>query len=431
MTVVTQVAAPRAPADVAAAITNSAAHGDDRLHDAFTWLRENMPLARVEAENFDPFWCVTKHEDIRFLASKPDLCLSGLANISLIDREEQRHMREAMEGRPMPTRMIISMDQPDHKIFRALTENVFRAGTLSELESKIADLAREFIDRLAAEAPETDFAKTVAFVYPLRVIMHMMGIAEEDEPYLLKLTQEMVGNHDPDQSRSGKALSGAEAAAQFIEVVGDIFAYFEDLRQRRRAEPGDDLATLIAEAKVDGADIPYLESMSYYLVLATAGHDTTAASIAGAMIEICRNPELLPFLKEDPRRIKPFVEEAIRWVSPSKMTIRTAAEDFDLRGQQIRKGDMLALCWASANRDEDVFEDPFTFKADRRPNKLLAFGNGPHVCLGQHLARLEMRLLFEELVPRLKSASLIGEVRNVCSFQISGPKSAKIRFSME
>lgn len=422
--------APQAPPHIAAMITDPAAYGDNRVHEAFTWLRANMPVGKVVAPNFEPFWCVTKHEDIRFVASKPELCVSGLASITLVDREEQRHMREAMDGRPMPSRMLISMDRPDHPVYRALTENVFRAGMLSTLEPKIAQIAREFVDRLAAEAPETDFARTVAFVYPLRVIMHMLGIPEEDEPHLLRLTQQMVGNHDPDQSRSGTVLTGAAAASQFIDVVTDFFDYFEDLRKRRQANPRDDLATLLARAEVDGEPIPYLESMSYYLILATAGHDTTAASTAGAMIELCRDPALLPFLQEDRRRIKPFVEEAIRWVSPSKLTTRTATEDFELRGQTIRKGDMLGLAWASANRDEDVFEDPFTFRADRRPNRLMAFGNGVHVCLGQHLARLEMRMLFEELVPRLRSVELTGEVRNVCSFQISGPKTTPIRFAM-
>jgi cytochrome P450 len=148
------------------------------------------------------------------------------------------------------------------------------------------------------------------------------------------------------------------------------------------------------------------------------------------MIELARNPAEFAKVKANPALIETFVEEAVRWVSPAKMTMRQASQDVEICGRRIRKGEHVGLAWASGSRDEDVFEDPFTFKADRRPNRLMGFGFGPHVCVGQHLARLEMRLLFEELFKRLESVELNGPFQSICSFQVSGPKSIPIRFKM-
>lgn len=421
---------PRVPADIADIITDARSYGDDRLDEAFRWLREHEPLGIVETDKFAPFWVVTKHEDVRAVATRPDIFVSGARNITLQDREEEQRIGELLHGRPAPTRLLISMDAPDHPLYRAITETVFRARQLNTLEDDIRAIARLFIDRMAATNGECDFAHTVAFLYPLRVVFSMIGVPEADEALLLRLTQQMVGGRDPDQARGGKALEGAEAAEDFVNVVEDIFSYFDVMSADRRQNPRDDLATLLATATLDGTPLPRVEAMSYYLILASAGHDTTSAATAGAMAALARDPEMLDWLKANPERIKSFVEEATRWISPAKLSMRMAVEDFELRGRMIRKGDSLGLAWSSANRDEEVFDDPFTFKADRRPNKLLAYGNGPHVCLGQHLARLEMRILFEELLPRLEAVTLTGPVTTVNSFQISGPKSVPIRFRM-
>ncbi len=421
---------PRIPSAISDIIIDAAAHGDGRLHDAFTWLRANEPLGIAETATFDPFWVVTRHADIRAIATKPELFLSGETSITIIDRVQQERVIEYMAGKPNPTRMMISMDPPDHPIYRAITAKAFQARTLDETTDKVRAIAREFIAQMAATGGECDFAKTIAFVYPLRVVMSLLGVPREDEPYLLRLTQEMVGTHDPEQARGGVALSGAEAANSQIEVVEDFNTYFAKIMADRRTNPQGDVATLIAEARIDGEYLPTLEALSYYLILATAGHDTTAAATTGGMIELANNPEEFAKIKANPALVNSFVEEAIRWISPAKMTMRTAAQDIEIAGRDIRKGELVGLAWASANRDEEVFDDPFTFHADRKPNKLLSFGSGPHICLGQHLARLEMRVLFEELLKRLEHVELTGAVRSVSSFQISGPKSAPIRFSM-
>lgn len=421
---------PRVPEDIASVVTDPFAYGDGRLLGALRWLRENMPLGIVETAEFDPFWMVTKHADVRAISARTDLFASGLAPIIPMDRDGMNHMMAALDGRAEPARMIINMDPPDHTAYRALTEVQFRASTLDETIEKVRGIARGFIDQLEATGGECDFAGTVAFVYPLRVVMNLIGIPQEDEPYLLRLTQQMVAGHDPEHSRTGEALTGAAAAEQQIAVVDDFNAYFRTMVADRRANPRDDLATQLAFAELDGKPIPELEQLNYYLILATAGHDTTASATLGGLIELARNPDEFRKVKDDPSLIKRFVEEAIRWVAPAKITMRRALQDIEMCGRSFRKGDLLGLAWASANFDEDSFEDPDVFKADRRPNKLMSFGAGPHVCLGQHLARLEMRLLFEELLSRIDHVELIGPVKSVASFQISGPKSAPIRFRM-
>jgi cytochrome P450 len=326
--------------------------------------------------------------------------------------------------------MIISMDPPDHAAYRALTEAQFRASTLDQMTSTVREIARGFINKLEATGGECDFARTVAFVYPLRVVTNLIGISQEDEPYLLRLTRQMVAGHDPEHSRTGIALSGADAAKQQIDAVEDFNNYFRTIIADRRAAPRDDLATQLAMATLDGKPIPELELLSYYIILATAGHDTTASATLGGLIELARNPAEFRKLKEDPSLVKRFVEEAIRWVAPSKITMRTVLKDVEMCGRNFRKGDLIGLAWGSANRDPESFEEPDVFRADRRPNMLLSFGAGPHICLGQHLARLEMRLLFEELLSRVDHVELNGPVASVASFQISGPKSAPIRFRM-
>jgi len=213
-------------------------------------------------------------------------------------------------------------------------------------------------------------------------------------------------------------------------VVDDFGAYFAGITANRRRYPRDDLATVIANARIDGACMPELDITSYYMIVATAGHDTTSSSTAGAIWALAQNPEQFAMVKANPDLIPGLVDEAIRWMTPVKHFMRSATADTELGGRSIAKGDWLMLCYASANRDEDVFEDPFTFRCDRRPNRHIAFGYGAHLCLGQHLAKLEMRILFEELLPRLKSIALDGEVKMTQAYFVNGPKKLPIRFEL-
>jgi cytochrome P450 len=211
-------------------------------------------------------------------------------------------------------------------------------------------------------------------------------------------------------------------------VLADFYQYFAQISADRRANPRDDLATVIATSQVDGRPISEFEAMSYYVIVATAGHDTTSSTTAGAMRALCENPDQFAYVKEDLSRVPGFIDEAIRWTTPVKTFMRSATADAQVGGQAIAKGDWLMLCYASGNRDEAVFDEPDRFRADRKPNKQLAFGYGAHLCLGQHLAKMEMRILYEELLPRLKSVELAGEPKMSQALFVNGLKSLPIRF---
>ena len=213
-------------------------------------------------------------------------------------------------------------------------------------------------------------------------------------------------------------------------MVADFYAYFAKLSADRRANPTDDLATVIATSEIDGQPISELEAMSYYMIVATAGHDTTSSSTAGAIWGLAEHPDQLAKVKADPSLIPGLVDESIRWVTPVKTFMRTATEATEFAGRSLAKDDWMMLCYASGNRDEAVFDDPAAFQIERKPNKHLAFGYGAHLCLGQHLAKMEMRILWEEMLPRIKSLELNGQPKNSQATFVSGPKTLPIRFEM-
>jgi cytochrome P450 len=213
-------------------------------------------------------------------------------------------------------------------------------------------------------------------------------------------------------------------------VVNDFGAYFRGITEDRRRNPREDLATVIANAKIGGDYMPDHDATSYYMIVATAGHDTTSSSTAGALWALAEDPAQFERVKANPALIPGLVDEAIRWMTPVKHFMRSATADTELGGRKIAKGDWLMLCYASGNRDEDVFEEPDRFRCDRKPNRHVAFGYGAHLCLGQYLAKLEMKILFEELLPRLKSVALDGEVKMTQAYFVSGPKKLPIRFEV-
>ena len=258
--------------------------------------------------------------------------------------------------------------------------------------------------------------------------MTLFGVPPEDEPRMLRLTQEFFGVHDPEEQRPEMAADPAVGAKMWAAALEDFYAYFDDLSAKRRAQPTDDLLSLIANSEVNGKPIPREEANGYYVAIATAGHDTTSSSTAGGVHGMIAFPENFEKVKADPSLIPGLVDEAIRWTSPVKHFMRNATADTEVRGQAIRAMDRLMMCYPSGNRDEEVFADPDRFDITRSPNKHIAFGFGPHMCLGQHLAKLEMRVLFQELLPHLKSVELAGPPRMVETNFVGGYKSLPIRF---
>lgn len=421
------------PVEIAVNIVDPKAYADDkRLHDAFGWLRREMPVGRVELEGYDPFWAVTKHADILYVERQNELFHNGDRPATLTDQVTNQKIQMLTGGSPHLIYSLVQMDNPDHFNHRKLTQAWFLPQNIKKLEDGIRTLARAAVDKMAAMGGECDFAKDIAFLYPLRVIMQILGVPQSDEPRMLKLTQELFGTTDPEMNRMGaNPLDGQDLLAGLLATVQDFTNYFDAITADRRAHPRDDVASVIANGKIDGEYLTERGAMGYYIIVATAGHDTTSNTTAGGMWALAENPAEFAKLKADPGLIPSYVEETIRWVTPVKHFMRSATDDTELHGQTIAKGDWMMLCYPSGNRDEEVFPDPFAFKVDRNPNKHVAFGYGAHVCLGQHLARMEMRILWEELLPRLKSVELAGMPRLVEAAFVSGPKTVPIRYVID
>lgn len=262
--------------------------------------------------------------------------------------------------------------------------------------------------------------------------MEILGVPEADMPRMLKLTQELFGAADPDLNRSHDNTQERETAdlADLQATIAEFFMYFKGITDDRRVRPTEDLSTVIANGQIDGAPLNDFEAMCYYVIVATAGHDTTSSSTSGAIWGMCEYPEAFAKVKGDPSLIPGLVDESIRWVTPVKHFMRSATESTELRGRAIAKGDWLMLCYPSGNRDEEVFETPDAFRPERSPNRHLAFGYGAHLCLGQHLAKMEMRILWEELLPRLKSLEFNGQPSRAEAAFVGGPKRLPIRYEM-
>jgi hypothetical protein len=423
--------ADRIPDEIAFQAINPQAYADNSVHDAFRWLRANNPMGRAELEGVAPFRIVTRHADILEISRQNDLFHSGDLASTFTTLEGDRLVRQMTGGSPHLVRTLVQMDAPDHPKYRIMTQSWFLPQNIRKLEDRIRQIAREHVDRMAALGGECDFVNEIALYYPLRVIMEILGVPPQDEPRMLKLTQELFGAQDPELSRTGgkENLQGPEAMAALQGVIADFFMYFKAITDDRKASPREDLASVIANGKLDGEPINDFEAMSYYVIVATAGHDTTSSSTAGAIWGLCESPGEFAKVKADPSLISGLVDESIRWMTPVKHFMRSATADAEVGGQRIEKGEWLWLAYPSGNRDEAVFEDPDAFRIDRSPNKHLAFGYGAHLCLGQHLAKMEMRILFEELLPRLKSLEFAGEPRLSAGSFVSGPKHLPIRYS--
>lgn len=420
------------PAGIAETIVDASAYADDRIHDAYRWLRRHLPLGIAEPHGFDPFWVVTRYADIQHVSVHNDLFHSADRSATLVNQASDRLTREVTGGCPHLWRSLTRMDGEEHAKMRRVTQAWFTPANVQKLEPRIRQIARQTIDRMLDKGGHCDFVKEIAAYYPLRIIMEILGIPEIHEREVLELTHRLTSPMDPERSHGFGGNPAAGMSLSLQETTKAFETFFSPLSNERRAHPGEDLMSVIANAKIDGAPIPEHEELSYYMTIGVAGHDTTASCSAGAIWGLADNPDQFEQLKENPGMIPALVEEAIRWTTPAKHFMRTATADCELGGRSVRRRDWLMLCYASANRDEDVFEQPMRFRIDRDPApRHLAFGYGGHLCLGQHLARMELRILFEELLPRLRSVTLDGTPTVSLSTFINGPKSLPIRFEVD
>jgi cytochrome P450 len=430
MATIAKTAAPAVPEKIVDLLLDPTAYADDRVLDAYSWLRANAPFALIEREGFDPFRVVTRHADIREISRQNNLFHAGDRMNNFIDKAGTDYVLSVNNGSPHLVESIVSMDPPRHMPHRLLTQNWFMPANVRKLEESIRTIAREAVDRMAATGGRCDFAKEVSFSYPLHVIMNIFGVPQADEPIMYRLTQELFGPQDPDVTGATEALSAEDYAAYQHKTVAAFSDYFETLSAERRANPRDDLATVIANARIGGEPITKRAEVGYYITVATAGHDTTSISTAAAIEQLARDPQQFANVKADPSLIPGLVDEAIRWSTPIKHFMRSAVEDTEFAGEHLKAGDWLMLCYMSGNRDEAVFDQPNRFDMRRKPNNHVSFGYGAHLCIGQHLAKLEMRILFEELFARLTSIELDAEPSRTKSWFIGGIRSMPVRFTM-
>jgi cytochrome P450 len=317
---------------------------------------------------------------------------------------------------------LIHMDNPKHKKLRNVTRDWFKPRAIDKLSVDIETIAKQYVDKMEAMDGKCDFVKDIALLYPLRVIMSIIGVAPEEEAMMLKLTQELFGGQDPTQSRGGEVGDG-------LAVLTDFFNYFTTVVEDRKKNPCGDLASILANALVDGEPMEQLDQISYFIITATAGHDTTSATISGGMKALLEHPDQLAKLRKHPELAKQAAREMIRWVSPVRHMMRTTTEDIVLRGKTIKAGDSLCLWYPSANRDSDAIEDPDTFDIERDNQNQLAFGFGGHMCLGQHLAILEVELFFKELLPRLSHIEFAADPEWVQAIFVGGLKSMPVHYA--
>ncbi len=370
-------------------------------HDVWTKLRAESPVARIEGPGYQPFWAITKHADIVQISAQP-LRFSSARGVTL-----------PKVGAPPvpPSEMVVLLDPPKHGKMRRVAMGRFTPRAVRAKRSDIERIAVDVLDSAAVDASgDFDFVQRVAAPFPLAVMAWSLGVPRDDWPLLYRWTNEIIGKDDPEFRRPGE-----RPGQTFARARGELHAYFEHLIEQRRRDLGDDLVSVLLRADLDGAPLDAEQLLSYCEVLVEAGNETTRNAISGGVLAFCEHPAEWTRLREHPELMGDAVEEILRWVSPITHFARVATEDCEVRGMAIRAGDPVALYFASANRDEDVFDDPFTFRVDRRPNPHLAFGFGEHFCMGAHLARVELDVMLRQLLARFDAFELSGPVKRLRS----------------
>ncbi|MBV9640310.1 MAG: cytochrome P450 [Mycobacteriaceae bacterium] len=386
------------------------------LHAALTHLRADAPVCWVDVPGYRPFWAITKHADIMEIERGNTLFTNAPRPVLMTSESDEL---QAAAG----VRTLIHMDDPQHRVIRAIGADWFRPKAMRALSRRVVELAGLYVDKMVAAGGECDFVQEVAVNYPLYVILSLLGLPESDFPRMLRLTQELFGGDD-DEFKRGTTRQEQMAA------LFDMFEYFNAVTASRREHPTDDLASAIANARVDGEPLSDVDTVSYYAIVATAGHDTTSATISGGLLALIEHPDQRELLRAKPALMALATEEMIRWVTPVKAFMRTAAQDTTVRGVPIAAGESVLLSYVSGNRDEDVFDEPFRFDVGRDPNRHVAFGYGVHFCLGAALARLEVNSFLRALLPRLRSVELTGAPAYVATTFVGGLKHLPIRYSL-
>jgi cytochrome P450 len=383
-------------------------------HDVWTQLRKEAPVAYFAPEGYEPFWAITKHADVLEVAKQPTR-FSSAQGITLRPK-----------GVVFPPQdMVVMIDPPKHGPMRRVANRRFTPRAVREQRLDIERIAVDVLADCPVGTNELDFVDKIAAPFPLAVIAWILGVPGDDWQHLFRWTNEVIGKEDPEYRHPGETAGQTAKRAR-----GELHAYFKQLIDERRAKPRDDLVTQLLQGEIDGEPLTEHQLVSYCELLVEAGNETTRNAISGGLLAFAEHPDQWARLQQDPGVLTYAVDEILRWVSPISHFARVATEDAEIGGQTIRKGEQLALYFASANRDEDVFEDPFAFRIDRDPNPHLAFGFGEHFCMGAHVARAEIETIFRHLLARLESFEVIGTVERLSSITNGSLKHLPLRCRM-
>jgi cytochrome P450 len=390
----------------------------------FEWfdeLRRRAPVVwHEEAEPNHGFWAVTRYDDLVQVHMDWETYSSERGAVALEELDdEQLSIRKSM----------LETDPPRHRELRNICNRRFSARGVGEYQEFIRDVAAKVLDR-ALEKDEFDFTIEIAKELPIRFLCAIFTVPQEDAPMLIKWGDAMIGNQDPEFTDAVVDKVDTEEFKYLpfrSPIALEMFEYAHRQRDMRLEEPQDDVITALTFAQREGV-LTEREFDNYFGLLMIAGNETTRHTISHGMQALIEHPDQMQRLRDDPSLIPTAVEEILRWATPVMHFRRTAAHDTELRGQKIREGEKVVTWYISANRDDNQFPDPYRFDVTRRPNEHVTFGpGGPHFCLGAHLAKLETRILFEELLPRLKSIELAGPVERMRSNFVNGIKHMPVR----
>jgi len=390
-------------------------------HEAFKVLRREAPVffhkepgdERAKRPEGPGFWVLSKYDDVKMASRMPHLFSSWKGGTNIWDLPPPQLDQVRL--------MMLNMDPPKHRQFRAIVNKAFTPRMVRSLEPRVRQMAKKIIDGIARKG-ECEFVSEVAALLPMEVICEMVGIPEEDRPHVYELSNKLVGFDDPEFQ--GGIDDAAMASAQ-------MFMYAAKLAERARREPGDDLATALLNAEVDGERLSEFEFNSFFLLLSIAGNETTRTVTTNGMKALIDHPEQRRLVAENPHLVESTVEEILRFAPAVHYFRRTVMQDTEIRGVKIREGEKITMWYPSANRDEDVFVNGDDFDVRRSPNDHLAFGIGEHFCIGSHLARMELNIIFEELLKRVPDMELAGPVRRLRSNFVNGVKEMPVVFTPE
>ena len=392
----------------------------DAWHERVAVLRREERSVWVDEPDFQPYLALLRHADVFAVERDHELW----QNTSRVTLAPDAFFDDALAlGLPEP-KSLVQLDGREHQAHRQVANDWFKPAATGRWQNRIDEIADEFIDKMRSLGGECDFAVDIAQPFTLRVIMEIYGVPVEDEPLMLELTQGVFGASDPEFVGEGEDMmsSAVGSVMKFIQ-------YFNEVTEDRRACPADDLASVIANGEVDGCPMGDEHRLWYFIIVATAGHDTTSFALTGGLQALLEHPDQLEALRSDPGLVTNAAEEMIRWTSPVRHMMRYAQEDTEIAGHRMPAGSRVLLCYPSANRDGEVFERPMEFDVARSDvSNLLSFGLGPHFCLGAHFARREIRTMLARLVTQLDTIELAGTPTSARAHFVSGTKHLPIRY---